>query len=185
MTALKEIARILQPTGVLGVMWNIEDCKYCPLPSAAPFPTSPSDNAPKSWDIHTGWESKMRDLIWTFDDDLPRFRHEKWKQVFDEQNASNPLTLHFANPIFGLPIGETTIDFETRLSKDDIWKRFRTLSQIAILQGDELERVKTEFFEAINADETEVDEQGRVAVHGRTFLAWASRIPGEPLRSGG
>ena len=27
MTALKEIARVLQPTGVFGVIWNIEDCK--------------------------------------------------------------------------------------------------------------------------------------------------------------
>ena len=28
MTALKEIARVLQPTGVLGMIWNIEDCEY-------------------------------------------------------------------------------------------------------------------------------------------------------------
>jgi hypothetical protein len=27
MESLKEIARVLQPTGVLGGIWNIEDCK--------------------------------------------------------------------------------------------------------------------------------------------------------------
>ena len=127
----------------------------------------------------------MRDLIWTFDDGLPRFRHMKWKTVFDEQNSSNPLTMHFANPLFGLPIGEGTVDFETWLSKDEVWKRYRTLSQIAILEGEELERVKNEFFDAINAEGTVVDEHGRVAVHGRTLFAWTSRIPGEPLQSGG
>ncbi len=127
----------------------------------------------------------MRDLIWTFDDGLPRFRHLKWKQVFDEQNSGNPLTLHFADPVFGLPIGEKTVAFETWLTKDDTWKRFRTLSQIAILEGDELDKVKEEFFDAINAEDTVVDEHGRVPVHGKTLFAWASRVPGEPMKSGG
>ena len=27
MDALKEIARVLQPTGVLAMVWNIEDCR--------------------------------------------------------------------------------------------------------------------------------------------------------------
>jgi ubiquinone/menaquinone biosynthesis C-methylase UbiE len=27
MDALKEIARVLQPAGVLGLIWNIDDCK--------------------------------------------------------------------------------------------------------------------------------------------------------------
>lgn len=146
---------------------------------------SVEDNAPRSWDIHQGWESKMRDLIWTFDDDLPRFRHLKWKQVFDEQNSSNPFKLQFADPIFGLPIGEDTVAFETWLSKDDIWERYRTLSQTASLEGEEFERVRKEFLEAIDAEDTTVDEQGRVPVHGRTLFAWASRIPTDPMKSGG
>jgi ubiquinone/menaquinone biosynthesis C-methylase UbiE len=28
MTALKEIARVLQPAGVLGMVWNIDDCEF-------------------------------------------------------------------------------------------------------------------------------------------------------------
>lgn len=31
MNALKEIYRVLQPTGVFGMIWNIEDCKLCAL----------------------------------------------------------------------------------------------------------------------------------------------------------
>ncbi|KAI1612300.1 S-adenosyl-L-methionine-dependent methyltransferase [Exophiala viscosa] len=168
MDALKEIARVLQPTGVFGGIWNIEDY-----------------NSPKSWEIHPGWESTMRDVVWTFDDNQPRFRHEKWREVFDEQNRSNPLTLHFADPLFGLPVGERSVDFETWLSKDDVWARLRTLSQIAVLEGDELEKVKKMFFDSVNSPDTETDEHGRVAVHGRTVFFWTSKIPAEPLKSGG
>ncbi|KIW51204.1 hypothetical protein PV05_09946 [Exophiala xenobiotica] len=168
MESLKEIARVLQPTGVFGGIWNIEDY-----------------NSPLTWKIHSGWESTMRDVVWTFDDEQPRFRHEQWRKVFDEQNRSNPLTLHFADPLFGLPLGEDSVEFETWLSKDDIWSRLRTLSQIAVLEGEELDKVKKTFFDSINAEETETDEQGRVAVHGRTVFFWTSKIPAEPLRSGG
>lgn len=85
--------------------------------------------------------------------------------------------------MFSLPLGEDIVPFETWLSKEDIWSRYRTLSQIAILEGQELERVHKEFFQAI--DTAEENEDGKVAVHGRTFFAWTSRIPGQPLRSGG
>lgn len=144
-----------------------------------------SVNAPKTWDIHPGWETKMNDVVWTFDDDNPRFRHEKWKEVFDEQNGSNPLTLNFSEPLFGLPLGEDSVAFETWQSKEDVWKRILTLSQFAILEGEELENKKAEFFEAINSKETQTNEQGLVAAHGRTYFAWTSRIPEVPLSSGG
>jgi hypothetical protein len=127
----------------------------------------------------------MRDLIWTFNDDAPRFRHEKWKKVFDDQNATNPLSALSTAPLFGLPIGESTVAFETWLPKEDIWQRFRTLSQIAILDGGHLEKVRGQFFEAINSEDTVMDQDGRVLVHGRTYFAWASRIPDVPLKSGG
>ena len=186
MNALKEIARVLQPTGVLGMIWNIDDCKSSAIVIIfVARITNYADNAPKSWEFHSGWESKMRDLIWTFEDDQPRFRHEKWKKVFDDQNSGNPLTLHFADPLFSLPIGEGSVEFENWLSKEDIWRRFRTLSQIAVLEGEELDRVRKQFLDAIDAEDTVSDESGKVAVHGRTFFAWATRIPSEPLKSGG
>lgn len=84
--------------------------------------------------------------------------------------------------MFSLPLGEDSVPFETWLSKEDTWNRYRTLSQIAVLDEQELERVQKEFFKAIDTAEM---KDGKVAVHGRTFYAWTSRIPGEPLRSGG
>lgn len=128
----------------------------------------------------------MKDVIWSFDDDQPRFRHEKWRQVFDEQAKSDPLRLQFiADPIFGLPLGETSVPFETWLPKENIWKRLRTLSQLVNLKGEELDRVRSRFDETIDSEETVKDSQGRIPVYGRTVIAWTSRIPGDTLRSGG
>jgi hypothetical protein len=127
----------------------------------------------------------MREVIWTFDDDSPRFRHEKWRQVFDDQNASDPLSMHLATPLFGLPIGEDSVEFTSWLSKEDIWGRLRTLSQLAVLEGEELDKIRTKFEESLKEEGTELDEQGRVAVHGRTVFYWSSKIPAVPLKSGG
>jgi len=127
----------------------------------------------------------MRDVILTFDDETPRFRHEKWRKVFDDQAQSNPLTLHLADPLFGLPLGEASVEFVTWLSKDAIWSRLRTLSQLAVLEGEELNKIEKTFWDSINSEDTETDESGRVPVHGRTVFFWTSRIPSEPLKSGG
>ena len=87
----------------------------------------------------TDWESKIHDLTWFFDDDTPRFRHEKWRKCFDDQLASTPFSLTTsADPLFSLPLGEGSVKFETWLTKDEAWKRYRTLSQIAVLEGDRL-----------------------------------------------
>lgn len=181
MEALKEIYRVLQPAGVFGMIWNIDDCKF--LAPLGAIRLRCSDNAPLSWEITPGWETKVRDLTWTFDDDMPRFRHEKWRQVFDEQSPKNPFKLTTTMVMFGLPLGERSIKFETWLPKEDVWKRYRTISHIAILEGSKLERVQKTFWDAIDAKDTRTDEQGRVAVHGHTFFAWTSKIPAEPLRS--
>lgn len=143
------------------------------------------DNAPQSWEIPSGqWEGAVRDLTWTFDDQKPRYRHEKWRQVFDNQLKSNPFSLvTSADPLFSMPLGESSVPFEIWLTKEGLWKRYRTISHIAILEGERLESTKKTFFDAMK--ESPTDEQGRVAAHGHTVFYWTTRIPGEPLRSGG
>jgi hypothetical protein len=89
--------------------------------------------------MRTEWEFQIRDLTWTLDDDLPRYRHEKWRHCFDDQLASTPLSLTSVDPLFSMPLGENSVKFETWLRRDDLWKRYRTLSQIAVLEGRKLE----------------------------------------------
>lgn len=167
---LKQIHRVLKPTAVLGLIWNIEDY-----------------NAPKEWDIHEGWESTMRDVMWSeeLEDDQPRYRNLQWKKVFDEQGTGNPLLLHLSNPLFGLPVGEDSVEFTRWLSKNDVWSTFQTYSQVANLKEDQLAKVKDTFDKAINSSETEVNAESKVAVHGKTVFAWTSSIPDDTLRSGG
>jgi hypothetical protein len=140
------------------------------------------DNAPTSWEM-TGWEVAVRDLTWTFDDNKPRFRHQKWREAFDDQLKSNPLSITAADPLFSMPLGEGSVPFEILLTKEDLWRRYRTISHIAVLEGEKLERTRKTFLEAL--ENVQADEQGRLAVHGHTVFAWTTKIPGAPLRSGG
>lgn len=57
--ALREIHRVLRPGAVLGLIWNVEDY-----------------NKPQGWEATTKWEQKLNDFVWSFDDGLPRFRHQ-------------------------------------------------------------------------------------------------------------
>jgi len=76
--------------------------------------------------------------MWSFDDSQPRFRHEKWRQVFEKQLSSNPFTIQSADPLFSLPLGEASEKFTDWLSPEAIWDRYHSLSQISVLQGEEL-----------------------------------------------
>lgn len=124
MTALREIHRVLKPQGCLGMVWNIDDY-----------------NSTRDFKPTTLWESKVQDLLWTFDDNEPRYRHNKWREVFDEQVKSTPLSLIVATgeQLFTLPLAEHDEKFEVRLLKDKVWERFNTLSHIALLENKERE----------------------------------------------
>ncbi|KEQ84793.1 putative 2-heptaprenyl-1,4-naphthoquinone methyltransferase [Aureobasidium pullulans] len=159
--SLEEINRVLQPHGAFGMIWNIEDY-----------------NAPKAHAASTGWEQKLQDLIHTFDDNQPRFRHEKWRSVFDSQLSSNPFSITTsAEPLFALPLAENTEEWSVWLTKEAIWQRFSTLSQIAVLESEEKEKVKSTFEEALKMEDVEKNEKGEVKLHGMTVSAWTTKIP--------
>jgi len=161
MKSLKEIHRVLQPHGTLGLVWNIEDY-----------------NAPRSQKPSTAWAQTMQDYIWAQDDDQPRFRHSKWRQVFDDQIKSSPLALIVAaDPLFALPLAEHVEHWEVWLPKERIWDRLTTLSQISILEGDEREKVHKLFLDAVNKPDVDTNDKGEVAVHGATYSYWTSKVP--------
>ncbi|KAI0135124.1 S-adenosyl-L-methionine-dependent methyltransferase [Daldinia grandis] len=162
--ALKEIQRVLKPGAVFGAIWNIEDY-----------------NKPKTWQATTAWEQKINNFIWSLDDGLPRFRHQKWKEVFDQQLPSNPLqvikdTFTDQLPRFSLPLGEDSIKWTVWLSEEALASRLNTLSQIAVLKDDKREAWAKFFKETIQGDDVERNEKGEIAVHGVTFFAWTDRL---------
>lgn len=123
----------------------------------------------------------MNDLIWSLDDGLPRFRHQKWKEVFQQQLPGNPLqaladTLTNQLPRFSLPIGEQTSQWTVWLTEDALWSRLSTLSQIAVLKGEQKEAAVNVFNEAMQSDDVERNSDGEIALHGVTYFAWTDRI---------
>ena len=80
----------------------------------------------------------MKDIMWSFDDSAPRFRHDKWREVFEKQLSSTPFSIQSADPLFSLPLGEESEKFTYWLTAEAVWQRFHSLSQISVLEGEEL-----------------------------------------------
>lgn len=141
-----------------------------------------SDNGAKSWQTTTHWEQKLKEIVAETDDSHPRFRHMKWKDVFEKQLDSTPFqtlkdTFTHRFPTFSLPLGEETVKWTAMWLRDEaIWDRFATLSQIANLDDGKKEEVRKRVFETLKGDDVERNDKGEVAVHGVTYLAWTSRV---------
>lgn len=117
-------------------------------------------------------------------DGQPRFRDFVWKDVFDRQLDSNPLRavadVVFEGgrkmPLFSVPIGEEKVPFTVWLTEEAVWNRLRTLSQVAVLEGERAAAFKAKFDEILKGETVERNEKGEVALHGVTFFAWTSRL---------
>ena len=105
--ALIEFARVLRPNaGALGFIWNIEDY-----------------NQTHSFKGETEWEAELRELNWAFTaDPAPRFKDNQWRQVFLEAG--------WDRLPFQLPIHEKAFRETFWLTKEELWNRLNTLSNI-------------------------------------------------------
>ena len=82
----------------------------------------------------------MKEVMWSFDDLEPRFRHKQWAKVFDDQLKSTPATIQMADPLFSLPLGENIEKWTVWLpTKELVRDRFFTVSHIANLEGEKRE----------------------------------------------
>lgn len=140
-----------------------------------------TDNAPTSWKPKSVWAQKLKDIVVTLKDGHPRFRDLEWQKVFDNQAEKSPLhalkdTFTHNTPDFSLPLGYEDVEWVVYLKDEALWERVHSLSQIANLRGGKLHEVKSAVFEALKEDNVERNDAGEVAVHGRTHLAWTSRI---------
>lgn len=155
--ALASMARVLRPGASLGLVWNVEDYNNT-LRHESPHP----------------WTLALRRLLFDLDAESPadtpalRFRNETWRRVFAAGAG--------AERFFG-PLAEEQFAWTTFVDEEGLWARFRTLSQIAALEGAKLAAARKLFDEAIAGPGTERDAQGRLAVRGITLIAWTQRAP--------
>jgi beta-xylosidase len=75
-----------------------------------------------------------------------------------------------------LPLGLEDVFWTVYLTDEAIWSRYYTLSQIVVLKGEQLDKVKKQVVDALKVEDVERNAAGEVAVHGRTHLAWTSRV---------
>ena len=122
-----------------------------------------------------------------------------WPANFDKQLKSDPLSIHSADPLFSLPLGEHTDKWEIWLSKEAFWDRYRTLSHIANLKGEQVEVSESSEFHGLKLnlrqttkkycfdilDGAPKNDNGEIAFHGNTFAYWTTAIPSDTLRNGG
>ena len=99
-----------------------------------------SYNAPPSHSQPTSWETALQRHTFSFVDDQPRFRHEQWRKVFEDQVSRSLLNVIVAadDPLFSMPLGVNEEGWTAWLSREKVWERYRTLGQVAILEGEEL-----------------------------------------------
>ncbi len=139
------------------------------------------DNYPYEMPTTAKWQQKLREILKSLDDGLPRFRDMKWKEVFENQIDQTPLqtirdTFNQNLPRFSLPLGQGNVKWTVGLTEEGIWARFLTFSQIANLEQSEREKVKQQVLEALKGDEVERNAEGEIQVKGMTYFAWTSRV---------
>ncbi|KAK3989199.1 hypothetical protein QBC44DRAFT_350759 [Cladorrhinum sp. PSN332] len=145
---LKEAYRVLKSGKGMGIIWNVEDY-----------------NKPEAWKATTEWEEKLNEWIRSIPSDgNPRFRDGKWRDAFNNQK------------LFSLPLGEQTVKWTVWLSEEALWSRINTLSQVAVLEGQERESAIRVFKEALQSDDVERNSKGEVALHGITYFVWTKKI---------
>jgi hypothetical protein len=118
-----------------------------------------SDNTPRSYDTAKVWTSKIRDYAFSLDDKVgdhePRFRHDQWRNVFENQVSSTPITAALVggtNSLFSLPLGQDKVRWHVWLDEEALWNRLRTLSHFAVLEGEGLKVSALSFLQPMPLD---------------------------------
>jgi endo-1,4-beta-D-glucanase Y len=61
------------------------------------------------------------------------------------------------------------------LTEEALWDRLSTLSQIAVLEGEERKLLRD--FVKQTVEDAEKNEKGEVELHGMTVAVWTTKIP--------
>ncbi|KAF1974696.1 putative 2-heptaprenyl-1,4-naphthoquinone methyltransferase [Bimuria novae-zelandiae CBS 107.79] len=147
---LREVRRVLRPNaGGLGLIWNVDDFN------------APIDHTPS-----TSYEARLKAIIRSLPNPINLYRELKWKDVL--QSDQQRFFVH--------PLRERDLAYETAFSRESIWDRFATMSQVSKLEGEELQALKDRVFDALQGEDVVEDAEGKLRYHGRTVWYWTFHL---------
>lgn len=142
--SLKELSRVLKPGGFLGLIWNYDDIENLP---------------------ETNWQKRITSKIWSFDGNVPQYRHDKWKSSFENQDY------------FKTPYNEEHFHFTKRIpaGPEYIWNYWLSRSYITKLSDEEKEELRKQIFDIYNESvkESDVIDGQWIESHMGTHVVWA------------
>ncbi|KAL1609959.1 hypothetical protein SLS60_001624 [Paraconiothyrium brasiliense] len=86
-------------------------------------------NAPIDHTPTTPYESRLKAIIRSLPNPVNLYRELKWKDVLLPEQQQ----------FFQWPLKEEELPYEIALSRESIWERFATMSQVSSLKGEELQ----------------------------------------------
>ena len=93
------------------------------------------DNSGRTWKSTTIWEDKLKEIIRLNDVEDARAGHKKWQDLFERPSKAPGYPKGAAQSLFSVPVENSMILWTVWMSKNDIWNRYKTLSQIASLDA--------------------------------------------------
>lgn len=161
--SLKEMNRILKPTGSLGLIWNgdyASTAQNTPVPNCQfinggtayfdAFVNPPQDVTATTLFIDyfdkQPWSNKCCEYIYTFDEKVPQYRKDDWKKVLVSKD----------NAYFTFPDKELYLLYDISLDKNKVYEYWGTRSYITVLDEEERKTIK-QTINKIVADDTTPD----------------------------
>jgi hypothetical protein len=89
-----------------------------------------------------------------------------WIDVFDNQQP----------PLFTTPICENKTTWTVWLDPKALWDRLRTLSHVAMLQGEEKDVFKGKFDRILRERDEHTSATGVMEASGSTMFAWTRKL---------
>lgn len=142
LASLKEMARILRPNGVLGMIWNYDAIES--LPESNP-------------------QRKITQYIWTLDHNVPQYRRMHWhRTLLDESQIYFKQPYHDEHFLFTV---------QAPRDPDYFWKYWQSRSYVTALSKEDQEKVKQNIYKLYSESEIDPTKD-YIDIHRGTHVVW-------------
>jgi ubiquinone/menaquinone biosynthesis C-methylase UbiE len=159
--SLKEMNRILKPSGSLGLIWNgdyaasvhntpVSNCQFINGGTAyfdAFVNPSPSETVLTLFSDYFGkqpWSNKCCEYIYTFDGKVPQYRKDEWKKALISKE----------NSYFTFPDKEIYLLYDISLDENKVYEYWGTRSYITVLDEEQRKTIKQTIDKIVKEDTT-------------------------------